>query len=127
MWIYNSDTYGGFGDVGGTSASSPTIASITNASNNFYASTSAYLTELYSLGTTNKLGGLFTKMDDGNCGVPTSPGSSPPFEAKYNTFGATINSQQQEATLGFDWNECGGWGSPTSTKSLVKATLAAEE
>ena len=113
--------------VGGTSAASPIIAGITNASSNFFANTSAYLTRLYSLGASNKLGGFFGKMDSGNCGVPTSSTYSAPYKAKYSTYGQTIGSQYQEGLLGFNWNECGGWGSPTSTKTLVPTTLTAEQ
>ena len=118
-WIYNTLSYGGWTTIGGTSLSSPLIAGITNASGNFFASSTAYLTELYSLGAAKTLQNTyFKKMDSGDCGVPTAPTSTPPFKANYTTWGGWIAPQLQEAVTGLSYNECGGWGTPSSAKTM---------
>ncbi len=127
VWIYNTDSYGGWVVIGGTSVASPLMAGMSNAAKNFYGATRGYLTQLYTIGMAGNLSGYFNKMDSGNCGVPTAPGYSPPFEAKYATFGGGIDSQYQEAQVGADWNQCGGWGSPSSTNSLSSAATTAAE
>ncbi len=119
VWIYNTLSVGGFTVIGGTSVASPVMAGITNASGNFFSSSNAYLTELYSLGAAKTLQNTyFKKMDSGDCGVPTSPSATGPFKAKYTTNGGGIDPQFQESTIGFFWNECGGFGSPSSAKTL---------
>ena len=119
VWIYNTISYGGWTVIGGTSVASPTMAGMTNASGNFFSSSTAYLTELYSLGAAKTLQNTyFKRMDSGDCGVPTSPSGTGPFHGNYTTWGGGIEPWYQESLTGLYWNECGGWGSPAAAKAM---------
>jgi hypothetical protein len=119
VWIYSPAEFFGWGVIGGTSVASPLVAGIANQSGDFFASTDVFLTDLYTAGTGKTLT-QFAKMDSGNCGVPTSPKDKAPFKATYETWGATIGPQYQEALNdGLPYNECGGWGSPASKTTLT--------
>ncbi len=111
VWIYSPAAFGGWGFIGGTSVSSPTTAGIANLSGDFFASTNAFLTALYTAGTAKTLT-QFAKMDSGNCGSVVA-------SYTYATWGATIAPQYQEAqNSGILYNECGGWGSPAAKVAL---------
>jgi subtilase family serine protease len=101
-WVYNTTYQHGWGIWGGTSLASPVVAGIVNAQGLFVANGAALLTEVYALGSQGKLGAYVTPVTSGLCGPKGTAGG----------FGAGYDPQWIQATTGFSWNWCTGWGSP---------------
>ncbi|MFY9628317.1 MAG: hypothetical protein WAK03_09240, partial [Methylocystis sp.] len=101
-WVYNTTYQNGWGIWGGTSLASPVVAGIVNAQGLFVANGAALLTEVYALGSQGKLGAYVTPVTSGLCGPKGTAGG----------FGAGYDPQWIQATTGFSWNWCTGWGSP---------------
>jgi len=64
VWVYDTSLYG-WNIVGGTSVASPTLAGIINLAGNFYTSTNAELTTIYSRASVPT---DFTDITSGYCG-----------------------------------------------------------
>ena len=90
VWIYSTSTCSGWCFAGGTSASTPIVAGILNASGFFARSSFAALTSIYSPAyrAVNT-----TPIDTGACGIANE-----------------FNPLYMEGVTQLSWNWCTGWG-----------------
>jgi kumamolisin len=97
VWIYNQYTYGGWGVVGGTSVSSPSLASIVNRANN-------RLSTWYGYDVVDN--GWFTNEE------ATLLYSQLPSATNYYTNFYDVTAGSNGCTVSPSWDYCTGVGSP---------------
>ncbi len=111
VWIYNSNEFGGWGGIGGTSVASPLFAALLNRAGYVWGQSYNALVNIYSLGQSGALAPYVTNVTAGLCGPPgylwyQETGSGYP-----NAYNPPYDPQYTENASGIPWNFCTGWGS----------------
>jgi kumamolisin len=121
VWAYNSNELGGWAEVGGTSVAAPLFAGILNRAHYIFGSSyNALANNIYPLGQSGGIAPYVTNVVSGLCGpsgywisyLDSYFGYAIPAPAYPYAYNPPYDPQNQQASSGFNWNMCTGWGSP---------------
>ena len=110
VWVFNTSSFGGWGNFGGTGIATQVATAIINRSGLGWKNSFAALTNIYALPGIGTLTKFFTNVSSGVCG----PGGSNNFvngtAAFPNSYGAGYDPEFTLSTTLIPYNLCTGWG-----------------
>jgi kumamolisin len=110
VWIFNTSSFGGWGNFGGTGIATQLAAAVINRSGLIFGSSFKALTNIYALPGKGTLTKFFTNVSSGLCG----PGGSTNFvngtAAFPNSYGEGYDPEFTLSSTLIPYNLCTGWG-----------------